>query len=88
MLIRIEDLPNDRKLKCITIDISFEEDGSANVKSTPTYTPDRLAPPFTFKNNEDGMPVTSLEMPVVQVALPSDIREHKEIPPEMKDIQF
>jgi hypothetical protein len=102
MLIEIKDWPSDRKIKHITFDITFEEDGSPVVKTipmphvpvpSPVYGPivpqpfmpspttpvDPLAPPWT---------VTCNTTDVTNAAAVAPAREHKDIPPEMKDMEF
>lgn len=103
MIIEIKDWPSDRKIKHITFDITFEEDGSHVVKTTPAYpmpimpspvygpivpqpfmptptTPvDPLAPPWI---------VTSDVANATNAAAVAPAREHKDVPPEMKDMEF
>lgn len=95
MIIEIKDLPNDRKLKHITFDITFEEDGSPIVKSIPTYQP---APVYVPIVPQPMMPVPTT--PIDPLAPPWTVtcdtstsvapvvREHKDVPPEMKDMEF
>lgn len=102
MIIEIKDLPSDRKVKHITFDITFEEDGSPVVKTfptlptpivpspvygpivpqpfmpTPTTPVDPLAPPWTVTCD------TTVNVPLGNGA----VREHKDVPPEMKDMEF
>lgn len=99
MLIEIKDWPSDRKIKHITFDITFEEDGSHVVKTTPSYpmpimpspvygpivpqpfmpTPvDPLAPPW----------IVTSDATTNTAAAVAPAREHKDVPPEMKDMEF
>ena len=76
MIIEIKDLPSDRKVKHITFDITFEEDGTPIVKQSP-------AQQIIQHVHAAPVPVTApIEMPMVTP------REHKDIPPEMTNMEF
>lgn len=104
MIIEIRDLPTDRKVKQIHFDITFEEDGTPKVKQTPVYggpvgpiegilpgqmpsfgPPHNIPATVTNSSGDHGMPlVTKIPpMPVIQ-----EHREQKDIPPEMRDLEF
>ena len=88
MIIEIKNLPTDRKVKHITFDISFEDDGTPVVKtSTPTVetttkptpaSPSVQAAPQPQQNNQ----------PTPTPVVDNTNREHKEVPPEMTDMEF
>lgn len=79
MIIEIRDLPKDRKVKHITFDITFEEGGTTVVQ--------QVQPPIQFnpeqKPSVDQVTQTEVERPVI----PAE-RVHKDIPPEMTDMEF
>lgn len=87
MIIEIRDLPSDRKVKHITFDITFE-DGEPVVKTTP-YNP---APPgtpiFPHQNDPFGPPYTVTCDTTTAFATTPVVRKQKDIPPEMKDMEF
>jgi hypothetical protein len=75
VLIRIEDFPSDRKIKHITFDVTFEEDGSYKSR-TEQHVILPTAPVTKTTGVNESMPITS------------DVRSHKDIPPEMTDMEF
>lgn len=72
MIIEIKDLPSGRKVKHISVDITFEEDGSPVVKTS------------TAEEPKEEIKFENVEPPKVQ----DSQREQKEIPPEMSDMEF
>jgi hypothetical protein len=76
MIIEIKDLPQGRKVKHINVDITFEEDGVVvKTKTEPTDSGSVDLPKFDMSEN------------TIPVSEPIE-REHKEIPPEMTDMEF
>lgn len=72
MIIEIKNLPEGRKVKHINVDITFEEDGAV----VKTVTEEKSPQPNVKFDNVPTPPQTVVE------------REHKEIPPEMQDLEF
>lgn len=86
MIIEIKNLPQDRKIKHITFDITFEEDGSTAIKTTPVFMPDRVVTPVY---GPIVQPVDPFQPPWnVTCTADSAQREHKDIPPEMTNVEF
>ncbi len=100
MIIEIKDLPQDRKIKHITFDITFEEDGTQIVKSipiphvpvpSPVYgpitTPVNPVPPWTVTCDASAnVPVTNLTAATTPEG--PNARAPKDIPPEMMNQEF
>ena len=101
MIIEIKDLPKDRKIKHITFDITFEEDGSPIVKTipmphvpvpSPVYGPivpqvDPLQPPWVVTSDvSSNAHVTNLT--AVTTPEGPNARAPKDIPPEMTNLEF
>lgn len=90
MIIEIKDLPQDRKVKHITFDITFEEDGSPIVKSTPTVpyiVPAMPQSPYVVTSDTTAnVPVTNLTAPTTPEG--PNARAPKDIPPEMTNMEF
>jgi hypothetical protein len=99
MIIEIKDIPSDRKLKHITFDITFEEDGSPIIKSSPSYSPIQPSPVYGPIVPQPFMPTPTTPVDItappwtvtcdasanVPIVTP---REHKDIPPEMTNQEF
>lgn len=86
MIIKIEGLPNDRKIKHINVDISFEDGEPVVNASVDTISqPQPIAPRGTAETE-----TTASEAPEAPEAPKPEIieREKKEIPPEMLDMEF
>jgi hypothetical protein len=82
MIIEIKDLPSDRKVKHITFDITFEEDGTPIVKTMPIVPHQHVQTiPVTsnlnFPSTPEGPNPRSIET-----------RPQKDIPPEMTNVEF
>jgi hypothetical protein len=99
MIIEIKDLPTDRKVKHITFDITFEEDGTHVVKTiphvpvpSPVYGPivpqvDPMQPPWTVTcDTTANVPLTNLTAPTTPEG--TNARAPKDIPPEMTNMEF
>lgn len=88
MIIEISGLPEGQKIKHINVDIQFEDDGSAVVKTkaTPSHkeplsvdTKSVLGVSDDFGISDEIIP----DMPNIE-----EKREKKDIPPEMTDMEF
>ncbi len=92
MIIEIKDFPSDRKIKHITFDITFEEDGTPIVKTIPipqVPVPFPVYGPVTTPVNPMDPPWTVTCDTTANVPLTSNaVREHKDIPPEMQNLEF
>lgn len=92
MIIEIKDLPTDRKVKHITFDITFEEDGTPIVKGTPIFPHQHVQPYVSTTGVNETIPVTSnLNYPTTpEGPNPRSIetRPQKDIPPEMTNVEF
>lgn len=75
MIIEIKDLPSDRKVKHITFDITFEEDGTPIVKQLPAQQ--------IIQHVHSAPAPTTVTTPIGQTE-----RAHKDIPPEMTNMEF
>lgn len=79
MIIEIKNLPEGRKVKHINFDISFEEDGSAVVRTNSVQ---------SYIHHSENNTINDEVAPKVDVPKIHLQREHKEVPPEMKDLEF
>lgn len=82
MIIEIKDLPSDRKVKHITFDITFEEDGTPIVKTMPIVPqpivqPSPVTSNLNFPSTPEGPNPRGIES-----------RPQKDIPPEMTNVEF
>ena len=84
MIIKIEGLPDGQKIKHINVDISFEDDGSAVVKTkTDTETGIQIDKPKSVVESD-----IDFEPPKAPEHFHFDDRPQKEVPPEMQDLEF
>lgn len=83
MIIEIKDLPSDRKVKHITFDITFEDDGTPIIKSTPVV-PQTIVQPHVNPTSNLNFPSTP-EGPNPRAIVE---RPHRDIPPEMTNAEF
>lgn len=94
MLIEIKDLPQGKSIKHITIDISFDEDGTPQTKvkqdyvvpevKTPTYGPPYIAPNHSHPAQQVFAPVhPAIVDPHIAVGTTVTA-----IPKEMTDLEF
>lgn len=101
MIIEIKDLPTDRKVKHITFDITFEEDGTPvvqQVPSGPIVMPSPVYGPVTTPINPMQPPWTvtcdaSANVPLNNLTSATtpegpNVRAPKDIPPEMMNQEF
>ena len=93
MIIEISGLPEGQKIKHINVDIKFEDDGSATVNSTV----DGKETDKSFNEtpvNEEPLSVDTVQAlgtgtdDLITAPLIDEEREHKDIPPEMTDMEF
>lgn len=85
MLIEIKDLPPGQKIKKISVDITFEDSGEIHCEQTVDT---RDSAPVSDKQfiPEPPSPPNPPESRIIKED--GKVREHKEIPPEMKDMEF
>jgi hypothetical protein len=79
MIIEIKDLPKDRNVKSVNFTIEFEDGDVKSVKPTTVVEKPvdvEVDSDIEFDKPESNMPEVTLH------------REHKEIPPEMTDMEF
>ena len=96
MIIEIKDLPTDRKVKHITFDITFEEDGTHIVKTIPVPSPvygpivpqvDPLQPPWIVTSDVSSN-ANATNLTAVTTPEGPNARAPKDIPPEMMNQEF
>ncbi len=88
MIVEIKDMPSGRKIKNISIDISFDDD-TISIGQVPkpvqTYTPSPVYSAEVQTSTQDISSQTTVT-PAADTMVPP--REKKDIPQEMKDIEF
>lgn len=83
MIIEIKDLPPGRKVNRILVDITFEDSGSNLIKTEFNS--------FDSIDNPTDNPSTTYKQKGPDVPKPSEPteeRKHKDIPDEMKNLEF
>ncbi len=87
MIIEIRGLPEGQKIKKLTVDVDFDEEGNA---STVTRVKPQRDNEAMKAHVEAQVPPVNVQPPMTQVPQPSvdGPRAAKEIPPEMQDLEF
>ena len=79
MIIEIKGLPTGQKIKHINVDITFDDDGTATVRTDPVF-----KPPVSIEQGN------TQDLPAIPVPPTNNIddRPKKDIPSEMTDMEF
>jgi hypothetical protein len=88
MIIEIKDLPPGRKVKQISVDVIFEEDGVKVSQQNITSTDKLCKPNDPFIHESPGEPQIEKHQDIKPPEQDFEQREAKDVPDEMLNMEF